>query len=109
MPRRKSRKNSKSRPAKKVSQKKTSSKKGIKKPVPVSKDLQNALGVPSKVARTEVVKKIWAYAKKHKIQDKNDGRIFILDDNLAKLFGKEKGTKIHGFKDLPKLLNEHFL
>ena len=106
---RKSRKISKSRPAKRVSRKKTSSKKGIRKPVPVSKALQKALGVPANVARTEVVKKIWAYAKKHKIQDKNDGRIFILDDNLAKLFGKKKGTKIHGFKDLPKQLNKHFL
>ena len=109
MPKRKSRKISKSRPAKKLSQKKTSAKKGIMKPVPVSKALQKALGVPANVARTQVIKQIWAYAKKNKIQDKNDGRIFILDDTLAKLFSKKKGNKIHGFKDLPKLLNKHFL
>ena len=116
MARRKSRKVSKSRKSsnRKVSsrrrtRKKSGSKKGIMKPVPISKALQKVLCVPSNTARTEVNKKIWIYIKKHKLQDKNDGRVIILNDTLASLFGKKKGTKVHTFKEMPKLLKKHFL
>ena len=115
MARRKSRKVSKSRKPsnRKVggrrTRKKSGSKKGIMKPVPISKALQKVLCVPSNTARTQVNKKIWMYIKKHKLQDKSDGRVIILNDTLASLFGKKKGTKVHTFKEMPKLLKKHFL
>ena len=116
MARRKSRKVSKSRKTsrrsvggKRRTRKKSGALKGIMKPVPVSKALQKAIGVPANIARTQVNKKMWGYIKKHKLQDKNDGRIIVLNDTLASLFGKKKGSKVHTFKEMPKLLKKHFV
>lgn len=40
--------------------------------------------------RTEVVKKLWAYIKKHKLQDKKNKRSINPDDKLAEVFGSSK-------------------
>jgi chromatin remodeling complex protein RSC6 len=37
--------------------------------------------------RGQITKKIWEYIKKHKLQDKNDGRIIHCDAKLKKVFG----------------------
>ena len=41
-------------------------------------------------ARTEVVKKIWAYIKKHNLQNPKNKRNILADDKLAKIFGKKE-------------------
>ena len=41
--------------------------------------------------RTQAVKKLWAYIKKHKLQDKKNKRTINPDDKLAKVFGSSKG------------------
>lgn len=41
-------------------------------------------------ARTEVVKKIWAYIKKHNLQNPKNKRNILADDKLQKVFGKKE-------------------
>jgi chromatin remodeling complex protein RSC6 len=53
--------------------------------------------------RTEAVKKVWAYIKKHKLQDPNSKRDILADDSLKDLFGGKK--KVTMF-ELTKLVND---
>ena len=41
-------------------------------------------------ARTEVVKKLWAYIKKHNLQNPKNKRNILADEKLAKIFGKKE-------------------
>jgi upstream activation factor subunit UAF30 len=43
-------------------------------------------------ARTEVVRKIWVYIKKHNLQNPKNKRNILADDKLAKIFGKKEVT-----------------
>lgn len=43
-----------------------------------------------KVTRPQAVKKIWAYIKKHKLQDKKNKRMINADEKLKPLFGGKK-------------------
>ncbi|MGE0615012.1 MAG: SWIB/MDM2 domain-containing protein [Bacteriovoracia bacterium] len=40
--------------------------------------------------RTQVVKKLWAYIKKHKLQDKKNKRSINPDEKLAAVFGSKR-------------------
>ncbi|HUO51888.1 MAG TPA: SWIB/MDM2 domain-containing protein [Gemmatimonadaceae bacterium] len=40
--------------------------------------------------RTEITKKLWAYIKKHKLQDKKNRRMINADVKMLKLFGGKK-------------------
>jgi upstream activation factor subunit UAF30 len=40
--------------------------------------------------RTEVTKKIWAYIKKHKLQNPKNKREILADDKLQPIFGSKK-------------------
>ena len=42
------------------------------------------------VARTEIVKKLWAYIKKNDLQDKKNRRMINADEKLGKFFGGKK-------------------
>jgi chromatin remodeling complex protein RSC6 len=53
--------------------------------------------------RTEVVKKVWDYIKSKKLQDPNDGRQILADENLEKVFGTKKVTMF----EMNKHLNRH--
>lgn len=56
------------------------------------------------VPRTEVTKQLWAYIKKHKLQDPAAKRTIIADDKLKKVFGGKK--KVDMF-EMTKLVNQH--
>jgi chromatin remodeling complex protein RSC6 len=56
-------------------------------------------------SRPEVVKKLWAYIKKHDLQDPDKRRIIIPDDTLAPLIG----AKPIDMMKMTKKLSEHFL
>ncbi|KAJ4716378.1 Upstream activation factor subunit spp27 [Melia azedarach] len=58
---------------------------GFNKLCSLSTQLQKLVGVPE-LARTEVVKKIWAYIKENKLQDPNNKRKIICDESLQALF-----------------------
>ncbi|KAF8252613.1 SWIB-domain-containing protein [Wilcoxina mikolae CBS 423.85] len=47
----------------------------------------------SQMARPEVVKRIWAYVKLHGLQDPQDRRYILCDDNMKPVFG----DKVHMF------------
>lgn len=44
--------------------------------------------------RTQAVKKLWAYIKKHGLQDKKNKRMINPDDKLAKVFGSSKAINM---------------
>lgn len=72
------------------------------KPVKPSKQL--ALIVGSKpLPRTQVVKKLWAYIKKHKLQDKKNRRNINADAKLRPIFKK---SKVNMFQMI-KLVSRH--
>ena len=54
--------------------------------------------------RTEVVKKLWAYIKKHDLQDKKQKRVIIADDNLKPIFGGKKSVDMF---EMTKLVSKH--
>jgi upstream activation factor subunit UAF30 len=53
--------------------------------------------------RTEVVKKLWAYIKKHDLQDPKNRRNINGDDKLKSLFGK---PTVNMF-EMTKIVNKH--
>ena len=69
----------------------------------LSAELQSVVG-KGPMPRTEVTKKLWAYIKKHKLQDPKSKRDIVPDDKLAKVFGSKR--KINMFK-MPGKLSKH--
>jgi chromatin remodeling complex protein RSC6 len=53
--------------------------------------------------RTEVTKKIWAYIKKHDLQDKKNRREIHANDALKPIFKKDKVNMF----EMTKLVNKH--
>ena len=104
--------------AKKKATKKTAAKKTVKKakkaagkrkpsaafmrPLVLSEKLAAVLG-PKDLARTEVVKKLWVYIKKHNLQDPKNRRNINADDKLKAVFGK---NTVNMF-EMTKLISKH--
>ena len=53
--------------------------------------------------RTEVTKKLWAYIKKHGLQDAKNRRNINADDKLMPIFGKKQVSMF----DMTKLVSKH--
>jgi len=53
--------------------------------------------------RTEVVKKVWEYIKKNKLQDAIDKRMINADEKLKEIFGKAKVSMF----EMTKIINQH--
>ena len=56
------------------------------------------------LARTEVVKKVWVYIKKHNLQDSANKRMINADETLKKVF--EGKSQVSMF-EMNKLLAKH--
>ncbi len=54
-------------------------------------------------ARTEVVKKLWAYIRKHNLQNPKNKRNILADDKLKKVFGKNEVSMF----ELASLIGKH--
>ena len=54
--------------------------------------------------RTEVAKKMWAYIKKHNLQDKKNRRNINADDALKAIFG---GKKTVSMFEMTALVSKH--
>jgi len=67
-----------------------------------SAELASVIGT-APAARTEVVKKIWAYIKKNNLQNPKNKRNILADEKLAKLFGKKEVTMF----ELAGLIGKH--
>lgn len=73
------------------------------KPMQPSAALGAVIG-NSAMPRTEVTKKIWAYIKRNKLQDKKNKRMINADDKLKPIFGGKKQVSMF---EMTKLVNKH--
>jgi chromatin remodeling complex protein RSC6 len=73
------------------------------KPMNLSGDLEAVVG-KGPLPRSEVVKKLWEYIKKHNLQDPSNKRNINADDKLKKVFDG-KGT-VNMF-EMTKLVSKH--
>jgi chromatin remodeling complex protein RSC6 len=55
------------------------------------------------LARTEVVKKVWEYIKKNKLQDAINKRMINADEKLREIFGKAQVSMF----EMTKIINQH--
>jgi chromatin remodeling complex protein RSC6 len=73
------------------------------KPVTPSAALAEVVG-PKPVPRTEVTKRLWAYIKKHGLQDKKDKRMINADAELKAVFGGKSAVNMF---EMTKLVGKH--
>ena len=73
------------------------------KPMTPSASLGAVIGA-SAMPRTEVTKKIWAYIKKHGLQDSKNKRNINADDKLKPIFGGKKQVSMF---EMTKLVSKH--
>ena len=71
-------------------------------PVTPSKELAEITGAEA-LPRTEVVKKMWAYIKRTKLQNPKNKREIIADDKLRPIFGRDAVSMF----DMNKHLSKH--
>ncbi|WBH16465.1 SWIB/MDM2 domain-containing protein [Sphingomonas radiodurans] len=64
---------------------------GIHAPVQPSPELGAVVG-NDRLPRSEVISKVWAYIKSKDLQNPENKREILADDNLKKVFGKDKVT-----------------
>jgi chromatin remodeling complex protein RSC6 len=73
------------------------------KPLQPSTELAAVVGA-SPLPRSEVVSKVWAYIKKHDLQDPQNKREIAADDKLKAVFGKGRVTMFEMNKHLAQHL-----
>ena len=90
--------------------KKAASKKSGRKPNPafmapltVSPTLAEVVG-NKPLPRTEIVKKMWDYIKKHDLQDPKNKRMINADDKLKPIFGGREQVSMF---ELAKIVNDN--
>lgn len=72
-------------------------------PMQPSEALSAVVGAKA-IPRTEVVKKLWAYIKKNKLQDPKNRRNVRADGNLSKVFN---GKSVVSMFEMTKLVSKH--
>jgi chromatin remodeling complex protein RSC6 len=73
------------------------------KPMTPSATLAAVIGA-NPMPRTEVTKKLWAYIKKHSLQDPKNKRNIKADDKLKAVFG---GKGVVNMFEMTKLVGKH--
>lgn len=73
------------------------------KPMTLSADLEAVVG-KGPMPRSEVVKAIWVYIKKHNLQNPKNKRNIIADDKLLPVFGGKKEVTMF---EMTKLVSVH--
>lgn len=84
--------------------------KGLKQKKEISPQLAEFIGQGNRMARTDIVKAMWAYIKEHELQDPAKKSDIVLDDRMKEVFGCDRFTMfsmnkyisvhIHPFKPL---------
>lgn len=77
--------------AEKAAKKQTSEGTGIHAPVQPSPELGAVVG-NDRIARSQVISKVWDYIRSNNLQNPENKREILADDNLRKVFGKDKVT-----------------
>ena len=91
----------KAKPAKKKSARKPNA--AFMAPLTLSAQLADVIG-PKPVPRTEIIKKIWDYIKKNKLQDSKNRRMINADAKLKVLFAGKGQISMF---ELAKVVNNH--
>jgi upstream activation factor subunit UAF30 len=73
------------------------------KPMTIGSKLAEVIG-SGPMPRTEVTKKLWAYIKKHNLQDPKNKRNIKADDKLKAVFG---GKAVVNMFEMTKLVGKH--
>lgn len=73
------------------------------KPMNLSADLEAVVG-KGPMPRSEVVKALWVYIKKHDLQDPKNKRNINADAHLKKVFG---GKEMVNMFEMTKLVSKH--
>ena len=73
------------------------------KPMNVSAELAVVVG-KGPIPRSEVVKKLWEYIKKNKLQDQANRRNINADESLKAVFA---GKKVVNMFEMTKLVSKH--
>ncbi len=73
------------------------------KPMTPSSTLAEIVGAKP-LPRTEVTSKVWAYIKKHNLQDAKDKKQINADDKLKAVFGGKKSVNMF---EMTKLVSKH--
>lgn len=74
----------------------------LSKPLKLSPELEAVTG-KGPMPRTEVVKQLWVYIKKHDLQNPKNKRNILADDKLKPIFGKSEVTMF----EMTKLVSKH--
>ena len=69
----------------------------------LSPELEAVVG-KGPLPRTEVVKKLWEYIKKHGLQNPQNKRNILADDKLKKVFGGKSEVSMF---EMTKLVSDH--
>ena len=75
----------------------------LMKPLTPSGPLSEVVGAKA-MPRTEVTKKLWAYIKKNKLQDKTKRTMINADDKLRAVFGGKRQVSMF---EMTKLVSKH--
>ena len=89
--------------AKKPAAKKRKPNASFMKPVTPSSALAEIVGAKP-IPRTEVTSKLWAYIKKHSLQDSKDRKQINADEKLRVVFGGKKSVNMF---EMTKLVSKH--
>ena len=73
------------------------------KPLQPSESLSKVTG-PKPLPRSEVVKKLWVYIKKNKLQDAKNRRMINADETLQPVFAGKKQVSMF---EMSKLVSKH--
>jgi len=90
-------------PAKKKAAKKRKPSAAFMKPMQPSATLSEVVGSKA-MPRTEVTKKLWAYIKKNKLQDKNKRTMINADEKLRAVFGGKRQVSMF---EMTRLVSKH--
>jgi chromatin remodeling complex protein RSC6 len=74
------------------------------RPVRPSKELAAITG-SEPLPRTEVVRKMWSYIKKNKLQNPQNKREILADEKLRPIFGKDRASMFEMNKHLSRHLS----
>lgn len=77
---------------------------GIAQMMRPSRSLAQVVGARP-LTRGQVMKKIWAYIKRHRLQDPRDGRIIRLDARMRRVFPSRRKTI--GMFQMTRALQRH--
>ncbi len=73
------------------------------KPMTLSAELEAVVG-KGPMPRSEVVKALWVYIKKHDLQNPKNKRNIVADDKLVPVFGGKKEVSMF---EMTKLVSAH--